>query len=81
MLSTPNPDPPAHTTARHLASTVSESIMSPLRASAFWATIALPLLALVLLVAGVVSISLLTTAGFLAAYGACAIAGHNHTPN
>ncbi|MEY7851929.1 hypothetical protein AB7C87_22315 [Natrarchaeobius sp. A-rgal3] len=60
---------------------MSETIVSPLRASAFWATIVLPILALVLLATGVVSISLLTTVSFLTAYGACAVAGHNHSPN
>ncbi|WP_243641359.1 hypothetical protein [Natrarchaeobius halalkaliphilus] len=60
---------------------MSESVVTPVRASAFWATIILPLLALVLLGTGIVSISLVTVASFVAVYGTCAIAGHNHTPN
>ncbi len=80
MLPTPNTDPHAGSTAHQLANTVSQSILSTLRASAFWATILLPVLALVLVVTGIVTITLLSSAGFLAMYSACAIAGHSHTP-
>ncbi|MCW8171997.1 hypothetical protein FYC77_10085 [Natrialba swarupiae] len=80
MPSTSNPDPHVHAGPTD-ASSVSESVVSPLRASAFWATIALPIVALVLLATGTVSVSLLTTVSFLTAYGTCAVAGHNHSPN
>ncbi|RQG98751.1 hypothetical protein EA472_16135 [Natrarchaeobius oligotrophus] len=81
MLPTPNTDPQTHTAVGRLASVVGTSVVSPVRASAFWTTILLPIVALALLVTGIASVSLPTIAGFLAAYGACAIAGHNHTPH
>ncbi|MFP8951953.1 hypothetical protein ACLI4Z_03120 [Natrialbaceae archaeon A-arb3/5] len=80
MLPTPNTNLHTRTTT-DVASTVTDSVVSPLRASAFWATVILPILALVLVATSVVSISLLSTAGFLATYGVCAIIGHNHTPH
>ncbi|ELY72984.1 hypothetical protein [Natronobacterium gregoryi] len=65
---------------RRIASVVSESIVLPVRAIAFWLTVLLPVVGLVLLAAGVASMTLSTTIGFFAAYSACAITGHNHTP-
>ncbi|SDQ53287.1 hypothetical protein [Natronobacterium texcoconense] len=65
---------------RRVASVVSESVVFPIRAIAFWTTILLPVCALVMLAVGVASVTLPTAIGFLAVYSACAIAGHNHTP-
>ncbi|WP_239639481.1 hypothetical protein [Halobiforma nitratireducens] len=60
---------------------MSESVLPPVRAIAFWTTILLPMLAFVALATGVASITLPTAIGFLAAYSACAIVGHSHSPH
>lgn len=72
----PTPDPP-----QRFASALGTSLAALVCASAFWATIVLPVVALALLATGVVSASLPTAVGFLALYGACAVAGHDHTPH
>ncbi|WP_238593324.1 MULTISPECIES: hypothetical protein [Natronobacterium] len=60
---------------------MSESVLPPVRAIAFWLTILLPAVALVALSMGATSVSPPTVVGFLAAYSACAIIGHDHSPH
>lgn len=82
MMSSSNTDHRARgPTAQRVVSVVTESVAVPVRVIAFWMTVLLPVLALLLVVTGLASVTFSTAVGFLVLYSACAITGHDHDPN
>lgn len=67
-------------TLRALASRVAKSCLTAVRATAFWATIPLPLVVLGMLVSGVVTTAPLLVAGLVLLNVLCAAVGHDHSP-
>ncbi|WP_141466643.1 hypothetical protein [Salinadaptatus halalkaliphilus] len=57
-----------------------EIVVSAVQGTAFWTTVLLPVLVPLLVVVGIVTMTPSAAVGFLGAYCACAVLGHNHSP-